>query len=384
MGPAVSRPLRVCLHAPLLWPLWSEGRIPFTGGAEVQQARIARALAARGCEVTVVTCDYGQPAEVRVHGVRVLRTYALGAGLPVLRYFHPRLSRTVAALAAADADVYYVRGASLEVGTTSEVARARGAGFVFGAAHDLDADPRLPLLANPRDRAWYRRALASAHSVVAQTNAQQRAFREGFGRDSVVVPNLIEVAREAADPGLDGPVVWLATYKAAKRPEWFVQMARALPARRFVMCGVVPIPPETTAAWEAAQQAGRELANLEVRGYLGREAVAGLFASAALFVHTSPAEGFPNTLLEAWSHGVPSVSCVDPDGVAAEQGLGEVAADLPGAIAAVERWMASPGRRREAGARAREYVRARHAPEVVLGRLLEVLSEAGAAHRSRG
>ncbi|MEO5989620.1 MAG: glycosyltransferase family 4 protein, partial [Candidatus Eisenbacteria bacterium] len=245
----MTRALRVCLHAPLLWPLWSGGRIAFTGGAEVQQARIARGLVARGCAVTVVTCDYGQPESTVVHGVRVLRTYRLDAGLPGLRFFHPRLSRAFAALTAADADVYYVRGASLEVGTTFEVARARNAGFVFAAAHDLDADPTLPLLSNPRDRLWYRRGLAGARAVIAQSFAQQQAFRTGFRRESTVIPNLVEAPQCAADPGHDGPIVWLATYKTAKRPDWFVQLARALPQQRFIMCGVVPIPPETPQAW---------------------------------------------------------------------------------------------------------------------------------------
>ncbi len=379
----MSRPLRVCLHAPLLWPLWSDGRIPFTGGAEVQQARIARALVQRGCDVTVVTCDYGQPAEVVVHGVRVRRTYRLEAGLPVLRFFHPRLSRTIAALAAADADVYYVRGASLEVGTTFEVARARRAGFVFAAAHDLDADASLPLLRSPRDRAWYVRGLRGADAVVSQTEAQQQGFRAGFARESVVVRNLVEAPATAGDPGANGPIVWLATYKSAKRPEWFVQLARALPQHHFIMCGVVPIPPETTAAWEAAQRAARELPNLEVRGFLDPSQVATLLHGAALFVHTSPAEGFPNTLLEAWSYGIPSLSCVDPDGVVVRLGLGEVVADTAALIAATERWMAAPDQRRAAGARARAHVIAEHGPDAVLDRLLVVLSAAGAAHRAR-
>ena len=100
---AGARPLRVCFHAPLLWPLWSDGRVAFTGGAEVQQARLVRGLAARGLDLTVVSCDYGQPSPVSVHGGRVLKTYRLDAGLPVLRFFHPRISRTLAALNAAGA-----------------------------------------------------------------------------------------------------------------------------------------------------------------------------------------------------------------------------------------------------------------------------------------
>ncbi|MEO5988372.1 MAG: glycosyltransferase, partial [Candidatus Eisenbacteria bacterium] len=130
-----------------------------------------------------------------------------------------------------------------------------------------------------------------------------------------------------------------------------------------------------------ARQAARELLNLEVHGYLEQAQVATLLGGASLFVHTSPAEGFPNTLLEAWSHGIPSLSCVDPDGVVARHRIGEVVGDVPGLTEAAVAWMADPGRRREAGERARAYVRAEHGPDKVLDRLLAVLS-AAATERS--
>ncbi|MBK7366710.1 MAG: glycosyltransferase family 4 protein [Candidatus Eisenbacteria bacterium] len=367
-----AAPLKVCFHAPLLWPLWSGGQVAFTGGAEVQQARLARGLAARGVDMTVVTCDYGQPSLTTVHGVHVRKTYALDAGWPVLRFFHPRLSRTMAALLAADADVYYVRGASLEAGIAFEAAQLRGGAFVFGAAHDGDASTALPLLRNPRDRAWYRRALRGARAVVAQTAAQRDAFRREFGIEATIVRNLVEVPNHATDVASREDVVWLATYKPSKRPDWFVELARALPDRHFVMCGIVPIPPETTEAWDRAQAAARELPNLEVRGYLDQERVGELYRSAGLFVHTSPAEGFPNTVLEAWAHGVPTVTCVDPDGIVARERLGIVAADISDLVSAVESAMADPGERRAAGARARAYAMREHAPDAVLARLESV------------
>ena len=319
-----AAPLRACFLAPLLWPLWSDGRVAFTGGAEVQQAGLARGLAARGVDVTVVCCDFGQPSPTRVHGVRVLRSYRLHAGIPVLRFFHPRLTSTWTALHAADADVYYVRGASLEAGVAYEVARMRGVPFVFGAAHEHDAHFALPELSSPRDRAWYRRALHGAAAVIAQTGTQQRLFRQQFGVDSLVVRNLVELPEASADPGSCENIVWLATYKASKRPDWFLELARALPHRHFVMCGVVPEPPTSTEAWDEARTAARDLPNLEVRGFVQHDQVARLHQDAALFVHSSPAEGFSNTLLEAWASGLPSVSCTDPDGAVAGGGLGGV------------------------------------------------------------
>lgn len=373
---------RLCFHTQYAWPLFTDGQVEFAGGAEVQQVALARGLAARGFDLTLVTCDYGQPPRVEVDGVTVLKTFPPHAGLPVLRFFHPRMTRTVAALAAADAEAYYARGLGFVAGITCDVARRRGAAFVLGAAHDWDAGRALPHVTNPRDRWWSRRALRGARAIVAQTEVQHRLFASERGLESEVIPNLVET-QAAVDAGQEGAIVWLATYKPMKRPDWFLELARRLPHRRFVMCGVIPIPPETRESWETARRAGAALPNLEVRGFLDHARLAELFAGASLFVHTSPAEGFPNTVLEAWSHGLPSVTAVDPDGVVARERMGEVATDLDGLVAAVERLMADPAARRAAGERARAYVRRRHAPEVVIDRLAALFDRVVAEVRTR-
>jgi glycosyltransferase involved in cell wall biosynthesis len=372
---------RICFYAPYAWPLFTAGRLDFTGGAEVQQVALARGLAARGYDMTLVCCDYGQPPRVEVDGLVVRRAFDPQEGLPLLRFFHPRLTRALAALHAADADVYYVRGAAMEAGVACEVARSRGAAFVLGAAHDHDARRSLPLLGRAFDRWWVRRALRGASAVVSQTETQRRLFAEEMGIASTVIPNLVEPPARAVDAGQDGAIVWLATYKPAKHPEWFIALARRMPSRRFVMCGVIPL--ESRAAWDEARRAAAALPNLEVRGYLDHARLGELFAGAALMVHTSPVEGFPNTVLEAWAHGVPTVSAVDPDGVVTRERLGGVASGPEPLVAAVETLMADPDARRAAGARARAWVTAHHAPENVLGRLEAVLDPIIARRRAR-
>jgi glycosyltransferase involved in cell wall biosynthesis len=371
--------------------LWSEGRVPFAGGAEVQQAILARGLAARGFTVSVVCCDYGQPARAMFDGVTVLRAFRPFTGLPGLRFFHPRLSLAVRALLAARADVYYARGSGFPAGLTHDVARWRGAGFVFGAAHDHDAHRRQPLARNPRDRWWSRRAVLGADAVIAQTETQRELFAREFGIASDLVRNAVELPARPVDPARNQSVVWLATYKPAKRPEWFLELARRLPQQSFVMAGVIPVAPETRAAWEAACAAARSLPNLEMRGYVTRERLDEFFATAALLVHTSPVEGFPNTVLEAWGHGVPTVTVVDPDGVVGAEGLGGTATELPALVERVAAWMADPARRAAAGARARAHVEREHAPSVVLERMAGILDRVidgvrrphGGAHAAR-
>jgi glycosyltransferase involved in cell wall biosynthesis len=367
---------RICLHAPYLYPVTRGNAAEFAGGAEVMQWTLARGLARRGYDVTIVTCDFGQPAEETREGVHFLRTYRPQAGLPVVRFFHPRLTRTVAALRRADADVYLVQGAGQPAGLTADVARGRGAAFLFLAAHDHDAVRSLPDLPSARDRWWYRRALRSAESVVAQTGVQQARFAAEFARASVVIPNPVAIPPHAVDPGQAGAVVWIATYKATKRPEWFTALAAKLPEQRFVMYGVLPVPPLRAEAYEAALAVARVSPNLEVRHDIVHHRLGEVFGAASLFVHTSPAEGFPNTFLEAWSFGVPGITTFDPDGVIARESLGEVVNDQQALAVAVRAWMVDPERRRAAGARARAYTLERHAEDAILDQYSALLDEA--------
>ena len=374
----------ICFYSEYLFPVLGGSRgIEFAGGAETQQVKLARGLQARGFDVRIVTCDFGQPARVVIDGITVLRAFRPRGGIPVLRFFHPRLTRAVAALRAADAEVYYVNGSGLAAGLTFDVARARNASFVLHTASDYEVIASLPKHRNPRDRWWYRRALRGADARLAQTEAQQRSLRLEFGLESEVLPNVVEIPARTVDPGQNGTVVWLGTYKSIKRPEWFTSLAREFPKQRFVMVGVIPPPPLSREHWTRAEEAARALPNLSVQGFLDHARIAELFQGASLLVHTSPIEGFSNVMLEAWSYGLPTVSSVNPDDLVTRELLGAVVVEFPELKREVGRLLGDPEARRAAGRRARAYVETHHAPEVVYDRLATVLDRVVAVTRRR-
>lgn len=374
---------RLCFYSEYLLPVLVPTGVPFAGGAETQLAKLARGMRARDFDVSVVTCDFGQPARIRVDDIDIYRAFRLRSPIPILRFFHPRLTRGIAALRAADAEVYYVSGSGMPAGLAYEVAHLKRAGFVNHAASDYDLVRSAPRRSGARDRWWYRRAIRGADALFSQTEFQKRAFADTFGLASDVLPNLVEIPARAVDPGQNGPIVWLGTYKSIKRPEWFTDLARDLPGHRFVMVGVVPPPPLTQQHWESARAAARDLPNLEVRGFMDHDQLENLFRTASLLVHTSPIEGFSNVMLEAWSYGLPTVSCVDPDDIVKREGLGDAVHEYPELLAAVRRQMADPAARTAAGARARAYVVAKHSPEVVLDRLAALLDPVVERVRSR-
>ncbi len=375
---------RICFNCEYLFPLLGVGEHRgFAGGAETQQLMLARGLRARGFEVTVVTCDFGQPADMVVDGIRVLRSFPPRSRIPVLRFFHPRLTRSAAALSRADAEVYYINASGVPSGITYEVAHRRHAAFVLHVASDYEVIASLPRQPSALDRWWFRRALKGADLRIAQTDAQGRSLRLEFGLDSQTLPNVVEIPARLVDPGQDGVVAWLGTYKEIKRPEWFIELAHEFPDHRFVMAGVIPPPPLTQGIWRRAQEAARHAPNLSVRGFLDRAAVAELFARASLLVHTSPVEGFSNVMLEAWSYGLPTVSAVDPDGLVTRQGLGALATEYPELVREVGRLLTDAEARRALGARARAHVESHHAPDALYDRLSGMLDRTVAEVRKR-
>lgn len=365
---------RVCFFTPYVYPVTGNAEVEFVGGAEVIQWSLARGLAERGFDVSMVTCDYGQPARLVRENVMLIRSFEPHGGLRGLRFVHPRVSKSLFALLRARGDVYLTQGSGLGTGLCYDAARLTRSHFVFLAGHDFDALPSLPFVSNARERWWYRRGLRGADARVAQTDVQRRLFREHFGLDAELIRNPAELPSATVDPGAsDGTVLWMATYKPGKRPEWFTSLAARLPHLRFVMAGGLPPGTDVHPTWEAAQEAGANLPNLEVHGFVERERIGNLLREASLFVHTSPAEGFPMAVLEAWSYGIPTVTAVDPDQIVTRERLGRAVETLDELVDAVETLMADAAERRAAGARARAYVERHHAADKIYDELATLL-----------
>jgi glycosyltransferase involved in cell wall biosynthesis len=367
LAQALGHAPRVCLFVEFMYPVVSNGRVPFAGGIEVQLAHLGRGLALLGFDVRAITCDYGQPDLLDAGGVLLHKAYPPEGGLPVLRFFHPRLTRGLSTLWSIDADVYCFSGAAMWAGLVHAVARARGRSFVWLTAHDHDVRRELPDVHGLRDRWLVRRAMRGADAIVAQTQAQRQRLKADFGLDSNVIMNPVEIPPERAlrDVTAATELVWLSTYKPSKRPEWFTRFAERHPNVPCRMAGIVLSTATGQEVFRQAQRVAERHPNLTVQGTVPHERIGEVLERAALFAHSSAAEGFPNTLLECWGRGVPSVSAFDPDGIVEREGLGACRTEYAEWEAAIERRLADPALRRTEGARARAWVIAHHAPELI-------------------
>lgn len=295
----------ICFVAPFAYPVLAGDRsAQFVGGAEVQQTLLAREFARRGWRVSMVCMDFGQSDEFEIDGVTMHRMHAPDAGLPVVRFLYPRLTSLLSAMAKADADVYYQRAVGALTGFVAAYARSRGRLSVYAAASDLDFDADLPHIENARDRLICRWGLRNVSAIVTQTSRQQQACLQTLGRSSTLIQSVYAHRGAAAEQ--KGPVIWVGNFAERKRPDLFVQLARRVPNLRFKMVGTGNTE---QVARIRAMAAGAE--NIEFTGFVPYAEVERHFDGASVLINTSPAEGFPNTFLQAWSRGTPTLAFFD-------------------------------------------------------------------------
>jgi glycosyltransferase involved in cell wall biosynthesis len=354
---------RVCFVAPLAWPVFSgDRRIELAGGAEVQQSLLARLLARRGHAVSMITLDYGQPDASQISGVTVHKAFAPDAGLPVLRFLHPRLTAMWSALRRAEADIYYCRSASMWLWLITEFCRRHGRRAVYAGASDKDFEPQIGgQVRYARDRWLYRRGLAAADAIVAQNEFQRASCLEHYGRRALVIPSCYEPPVTSRASSQKDLVLWVGTLHQNKRPELFLELAARLPARRFVLIGGPR--PGARAFYERIRAQAAALANVEATGFLPLAEAERWFDRARVLVNTSTYEGMPNTFLQAWARGVPTLATVD---VGAS--VSSVFADPAAAAREIERLFADEDYHALKGKACRAYFERHHSPASVLAR----------------
>lgn len=370
---AARRP-HICFVAPEVWPVLSRNTaIEVVGGAEVQQSILARLLVGAGYRVSMICFDYGQPKRVTLDGIAVLRCHARDAGLPVWRFLHPRLTGFWQAMREIDADIYYQRSAGMLTAVVAAFCRRHGKRSIYAGASDSDFGPGRQLIRYRRDRWLFERGLAAVDTIVVQNEIQQRDCLTHYRRAATIIPSCYELPADS-QPGAGEYVLWVATLRPGKRPELFLELARRLPHRRFVLAGgAAANAPGGKAYFEAMRSAASRLPNVEFTGFLPLALVEPRFDRARVVVNTSVFEGMPNVFLQAWARGIPTVALIDVGARWQDKPLYCVAADLDMAAAEIERLFDDDLYRARAAARCRDYFAATHASAAVLARYQHLL-----------
>ncbi len=368
--------MKVCFvgleNLPVLAPEYNHHGI---GGEEVQQTLLAKALVARGYQVSTVVGDYGQSDAAAWHGITTYKTYRSDAGLPVLRFVYPRWTATWAALMRADADVYYTSCASARVGLVAMFCRRHGRGLVHRLAHDTDADPEKLLIRYTRDKKLYEYGLRKADKVLCQHASQQRALLENYGLTSVVAEMLVDPPDRQLDRDQrDVEILWVSNLRGFKRPELAIELARRMPSRHIHMVGGPQ--PGYSDLYSKIECAAKRLPNLTFCGRVPYHDVGDLYDRAKIFVNTSHTEGFPNSFLQSWRRGVPVISFFDPDGLIKREGLGASPQSIDEMAHVADHLITDETEWRKTSERCRSYMDRMYGDQVVLKPYVAAIEEA--------
>jgi len=290
------------------------------GGAEKQCYLVARGLAQKGWSVAYLTSregPLGTEKRLKVYRADV----CLKGNSRMARYLRaPSLFRD---LGRVNPDiVLFTNSGSLGgfVTLCSLVYRKR---VVYRAASSRDAD--LTFGENGWSqygfvaRSLHRFAVKNVDLVVTNAAYVADQFGKWTPKKNIrVIRNGVEIdramvgRRKRLEPSY---VLWMSQLEKWKNPGAFVKLAKALPDTQFVMSG-------SGSLWSEVVQEASGAPNLTLTGGVGGQTKTGLLERAFAFVNTSPAEGFPNTLLEAGTHSLPYISFVDPDEVICRYNMG--------------------------------------------------------------
>lgn len=341
-------------------------------GEPVQQSLLALAFARRGYTVSTIAAYDNAPGTLVRDDVSVFRAYEPRAGLPVVRFVHPRFTGLWRAMKRADADVYYVSCAGAILGQVALFCQRHGKRFVFRVASDADCSPDTLLIEYWRDKRLYEFGLRRASAILVQSAQQQQMLRENYGLDSIIAGMLVEHSDlDLPFEARDMDALWVSNIRPLKRPDLLCDLAAALPHLSIHMAGGrVSSEP---ACYEEVHARALALSNLTFHGAVPFRDISGLYARARVFVNTSDIEGFPNTYLQAWASGTPVVAYFDPDDVIEREGLGVAVAtpqEMHDAVASLAR---DPQAWAAASARCRAYVERHFAERRVLEPYEQVL-----------
>jgi glycosyltransferase involved in cell wall biosynthesis len=249
----------------------------------------------------------------------------------------------------------------------TEFCRRHGRRAVYAGASDKDFVPDVGgQLRYARDRWLYRRGLAAVDGIVAQNETQRASCLANYGREAVVIPSCYQLPENKDSSKTADRVLWVGMLHENKRPELFLELAERLPHRRFVMIGGPR--PGAQAFYERMRARAARVPNLELTGFLPLAQVESWFDRARVLVNTSLYEGMPNTFLQAWARGVPTLATVDA-------GVTTVFGQLADAATELERLFADEAYRRAKSAACRAWFDRQHSAASVAAQYGKFFSE---------
>lgn len=312
----------ICFNLPDSYSLFFEGTGKSFGGAEVRGVTIARELAKRGYNVSVVIREYEKRIDERVENVRVIsNSYftnfkrSLNSKFVDQIYYLFNNSRSLKKddffkwLPYIKVNAHYY--AAFEITSATKNLVDYCSSFNKKFLLFIASDGELSFNDEPSRQLNVQQELASyiigsADKIYVQNSFQLQKLKQYFKIDGVKVNNPLPLGIESKglieSESLRKHIVWIGKSSKAKQPSFFIDLAKQFPEQIFTMVmnrNEVDIHEKVIADLPS---------NVSLIESMSFNEVNTLMKSTKLFINTSLYEGFPNTFLQAAYFGVPIIS----------------------------------------------------------------------------
>jgi glycosyltransferase involved in cell wall biosynthesis len=229
-----------------------------------------------------------------------------------------------------------------------------------------------------------------AHYVIAQTREQKKYFFENYKIRAFHVPSICSsldsecennIKYEKSQTNVD--VLWVGNSMPKKRYTVAIELARLLPRVRFALAM------NKSVAFDQAAREAQRIPNIDFLGQVSPFEMEKWYQQTKIFLNTSSSEGFPNTFLQSWMHGVPVLSLdIDPDNLIKYNNLGRIVAYhkrygveknpvilAKSLIPYVMDLLGNHLLRQRMSFACMQYVEKNHAPQFVIPKLLQVFDQ---------
>jgi glycosyltransferase involved in cell wall biosynthesis len=178
---------------------------------------------------------------------------------------------------------------------------------------------------SPQARRLFEQTILRCDYLFSNSQMVRRSLETNYHLPSDVIPTGVDT--DFFSPNWQKPlnlrprVLFVGSLRPFKAPQLVVDAAQRYPDSHFVIVGDGPIAQELRTRSES-------LANVTMRGALGRQAIREEYRMADIFLFPSRWEGSPRVLLEAAASGVPAIARRDYEAESVIDGqTGYLAAD---------------------------------------------------------
>lgn len=304
------RKIKICFVQAYAYAVFNPKSKAKIGGAEVDLFNIGSELAKdKRFDVYFLVADFGQKNIELYNNIKVVKAYSQKKS--ILNYF-AAIFKFYLRLAQINADIYFTANLSKYVGFTNFYCKIFKKIHIHRTEHQDQVNRHIIIKEIRRGHGKYLLFLLgymNVNHIIVQNLEDQAMLKKTFNYPSNVIRNSYPI--QYVNNNERDFILWVARSETWKRPEVYIQLAKAFPKEKFVM--IMPIA-NNQRFFNHIKNEAHKVNNLKFIPGVPFSEVESYYKNAKVFVNTSSSEGFPNSFNQAMNFSTPLLSLnINPD-----------------------------------------------------------------------